>query len=60
MPLGAHFSGKGEEVAADMRERYGSRWKEVFYSTENARKKHKVARDMDKAKRKRKHGSSGQ
>ena len=40
-----------------MQKEYGSKWKSVFYATENARKKHKVARDMDKAKGKRSHGS---
>jgi hypothetical protein len=57
MPISKHFGGHGEEVAANMKEQYGNRWKSVFYATENARKKHKVARDMDKAKRKRGHGS---
>jgi hypothetical protein len=50
MPLSKHFSGHGEEVASDMQKRYGSRWKSVFYATENARKKHKVKRDYEKAK----------
>jgi hypothetical protein len=58
MPLSKHFSGKGQEVAENMQQQYGSRWKKVFYATENARKKHKVARDMAKAKRKRRSGSS--
>lgn len=39
MPLSKYFHGHGEEVAADMQRRYGSRWKQVFYATVNARKK---------------------
>ena len=48
MPLSAHYSGKGEKVAASMKKQYGSRWKQVFYATENARKKHRVKRAMKK------------
>jgi uncharacterized protein YeeX (DUF496 family) len=53
MPLAKYFGGHGEEVASDMQGRYGSRWKEVFYATENARKQHKVKRDVERAKKKR-------
>jgi hypothetical protein len=49
MPISKHFSGHGEEVAADMKKEYGSRWKEVFYATENARKKGKIKRAMRRA-----------
>jgi hypothetical protein len=52
MPLSKHFSGKGEEVASSMKKQYGSKWKSIFYATENARKKGKVAHAMKKAKKK--------
>ena len=48
MPLSKHFGGHGAEVASSMKKEYGSRWKEVFYATENARKKHKIARKLKK------------
>lgn len=41
MPLSKHYKGKGEEVAESMKRRYGGRWKQVFYATENAQKKRK-------------------
>ena len=53
MPLSKHYGGHGEKVASDMQKRYGSRWKEVFYATENARKKHSVKRTMARASKKR-------
>lgn len=54
MPLSKHYGGHGEEVMASMEKEYGSeKAKRIFYATENARKKHKVKRDMAKAKRKR-------
>lgn len=53
MPLSKHYGGSGEKVAASMKKRYGSRWKEVFYATENARKKGKVAHSMKKYRKKR-------
>jgi len=39
MPLSKHFGGHGEEVMKDMRKRYGSRAKSIFYATENKQKK---------------------
>jgi len=39
MPLSKHYKGKGAKVARGMKKRYGSRWEEVFYATENKRKK---------------------
>ena len=49
-PIGAHYGGSGEKVAASMKKQYGSRWKEVFYATEAAKKKHRVKKAMKKAK----------
>ena len=37
MPIGSYFKGKGTEVMADMKSRYGGRGKEVFYATANKR-----------------------
>lgn len=40
MPISKYFSGHGEQVMANMRGKYGSKKaKEVFYATENKRKK---------------------
>ena len=40
MPYGKHYSGKGEKVMASMKKQYGpEKAKEVFYATENKRKK---------------------
>lgn len=35
MPLKHYFSGHGDEVASDMKKRYGRDWKRVFYATAN-------------------------
>jgi hypothetical protein len=51
MPLSKHYGGHGEKVAASMKEQYGDRWKEVFYATENARKKHRYTRMISRAKK---------
>ena len=54
MPLSKHYGGKGEKVARDMKKRYGKNWEEVFYATENKRKKNKgmTARKQGHALRK--------
>lgn len=49
MPLSKHYGGHGKKVAAAMKKQYGDRWEEVFYATENARKKRKYD-DMLKKK----------
>jgi hypothetical protein len=41
MPLSEHYKGDGEKVARSMKRRYGKRWKQVFYATENKQKKRK-------------------
>ena len=42
MPLSKHYSGHGEEVMRAMQKKYGKeKGKEVFYATENKRKKKK-------------------
>jgi hypothetical protein len=51
MPISKHYSGHGEEVAESMQKQYGDRWKQVFYATENARKKHHVERMLKKHKK---------
>jgi len=38
MPISEHYGGKGAKVAKKMKQRYGGRWKRVFYATERARK----------------------
>lgn len=35
MPIEKYFKGRGEEVAREMRKRYGKRWKRIFYATAN-------------------------
>jgi hypothetical protein len=52
MPISKHYGGAGEKVAASMKDQYGDRWKEVFYATENARKKHRYNRMIRKKKSK--------
>lgn len=47
MPLSKHYGGKGAQVMADMRERYGDNAERVFYATEN-----KMKRDVNNARRK--------
>jgi len=43
MPLSKHFGGKGAEVMSSMKKTYGpEKAKEVFYATENKRKKGKA------------------
>ena len=50
MPIGKYYGGHGEEVAEHMKKQYGSRWKEVFYATQNkmAKKKHAVSKAVKK------------
>jgi hypothetical protein len=40
MPIGKHYGGHGEEVAANMKKEYGKNWQRVFYATENKMKSH--------------------
>jgi len=42
MPISKHYKGKGKEVMRKMKKRYGKKkGEEVFYATENKRKKRK-------------------
>lgn len=35
MPISKYFQGKGEEVAAKLKARYGKKWKNYFYGLAN-------------------------
>lgn len=41
MPINKYYSGHGEEVMADMKQRYGDKAERVFYATQNKMKKKK-------------------
>lgn len=44
MPISEHYSGRGKVVAKKMKQRYGKRWKNVFYATEQKRKNERKKR----------------
>ena len=47
MPLSEHYGGKGAKIMSAMKNKYGSeKGKQVFYATENKRKKKKAPVDM--------------
>jgi len=50
MPISKHYGGHGAKVAAAMKKQYGDRWEEVFYATENKKKRtmHNVKKAMRK------------
>lgn len=52
VPISKHYGGHGAKIAAAMKEQYGNRWKEVFYATENARKKHRYDQMVKKGAKK--------
>lgn len=50
MPLSKYYGGHGREVAEDMKKRYGSDWKRVFYATENKHKNEAQKRALKRMK----------